>query len=500
MSASALHSLFQRPSLPLTSIEFVSLEFALFFLLFLPLYWTFARFPKIQNMLLLAAGIGWLTLLNPLFAAAALLHAGVVILVTARIDAAQEHAPDDPQAGRGWLIFGIVFAVGHLALFKYFDFLRGLLPAALQDGAAHILLPLGISYYTFQSITYLVAVYRCRIFSWPWYEVPLYLCFFPTLSSGPIWRADGMRALAQEFPGADVQLREERRPVRPAFAVTLALVGVIKVWWLAGALDDGFVRPVFAELEGRDSFSVLMAVYGYTAQLYLNFSGHADLAIGIAMLLGFRLPPNFAAPFLAHNLREFWRRWHISLSTWIRDYIYIPLGGSYCSFTRTQVNVLIAMTLSGMWHGAGWTFLVWGLLHGLGLVLLNAGDEMLGVRDRLADTALGRAFGIFCTFNFVAFAFILFRSANLTEALHVAQAVFLPTQALTLPPTAAILVCVLLLPALFARPLWRALFEGCVRGLERLPVEIWCLPLAALAVFLLIVAPSGVPGFLYANF
>ena len=158
------------------------------------------------------------------------------------------------------------------------------------------------------------------------------------------------------------------------------------------------------------------------------------------------------------------------------------------------------MTLSGMWHGAGWNFLIWGLLHGLVLVLLNAGDEWLGERDGLADTALGRALGIFCTFNFVAFAFVLFRSATLAEALQVVQAVFLPTQALAMPPTAALLVCVLMLPALFARPLWRALFENCARGLERLPVELWCLPLAALAVFLLIVAPSGVPGFLYANF
>ncbi len=499
-----MHDLFQNllpfKLLPIGSVEFVSLEFALFFLLFLPLYWTFGHAPKIQNRLLLFASLGWLFLLNPLFALVLTLYALLTAFTAFGIHATQEATPEDPEAGLGWLKAGLCFAVAHLLVYKYAGGCKSLLPLSLQSGISTMLIPLGLSYYTFQSITYLVAVYRRRIEPWPWYEVPMYLAFFPTVSAGPIWRADKTHSILGEHEGATAQLEadEERQPVRPALALSLALLGLIKIWWLAGTLNDGFVDPVFAEPDNHSSFSVLLAIYGYTVQLYLNFSGHADLAIGLAMLLGFRLPPNFAMPFGAHNLREFWNRWHISLSTWIRDYIYIPLGGNRCGFRRTQINVILAMTLSGLWHGSGWNFFVWGLLHGLALAALNTGDRLTGRRDTLAESRWGRALGLFCTFTFVAFAFVIFRSSTLAEAGAIFLGLFGHIAAL--PPLSALGTALLMVLTLLLWPLLNRAFDALVSLLERTPVYLWCLPLTLMLLFLLIAAPSGVPGFIYANF
>ena len=263
-------------------------------------------------------------------------------------------------------------------------------------------------------------------------------------------------------------------------------------------MDEGYVKPVFSDVSGYGAFSVLLAVYGYTVQLFLNFSGHADMAIGIAMLLGFSLPPNFAAPFLAHNLRDFWNRWHISLSTWIRDYIYIPLGGNRGGFLRTQFNLIVAMVLSGIWHGAGWCFFIWGLVHGFGLAVLNVGDKILGGRNIFARTFLGRIFGIFVTFHFVAFAFVIFRSESFSEVVSVFNAFSVSN--MYVPSLSDLIAFGIMLLCFLLYPLFIAVFNGFVSTLEKMPVEFWCVPLAAVVFFLLIVAPSGVPGFIYANF
>ena len=481
---------FPLTMLPISSIEFVSVEFALFFLLFLPVYWA-VRSARAQNALLLAASFGWLALLNVEFALALAGYALFVAFVARRIEA-------DREAARGWLALGVVGAVGHLALYKY----AHLLP---QAGSAQWLLPLGLSYYTFQSISYMHEVYTGRIRPWGWSEVPLFLGFFPTISSGPIWRAGQARSVLGTHAGADTQLparadAPRRTMQRPALALLLALLGVAKVWWLSGWVEEHLVAQVFVAPAAYDAPAVLLAVYAALMQLYLNFSGHADLAIAIAMLLGFSLPPNFATPFWAHNIRDFWGRWHISLSTWIRDYIYIPLGGSRHGFARTQLNLLAAMLLSGIWHGASWAFALWGLAHGLALVLLNMGDALAGGRDRLAALGLpGRALGRIFTLSFVAFSFLVFRCATLDELEAVFATLAAPDawgapSALTLADAAALAALWL------AQPLAAPLVQRGARVLEALPRPLWCLPLAAAVLLLFVMAPSGVPGFLYANF
>ena len=351
----------------------LSIEFALFFIAFLPLYWCMAKYPSVQNLLLLAAGMGWLYHISPVFAAIVVLYSSCVYLLSELLRSDRE------GTRRFWLGVGIAVSLTVLGFFKYFDFFRPLIAQyAGKGGAIDILMPLGLSYYTFQSLAYLVYCFRSpHAARFEWHELLLHLSFFPTVTSGPIIRAAAFKSADGEQAGALAQIRtrQPRSPVRPALAVSLILLGIAKKWWLAGMLAENWVSPVFENPAQFNGWGVLGGVYGYTFQLFLDFSGYSDLVIGMAMLLGFRLPKNFSAPLRAANIRAFWDKWHISLSTWIRDYIYIPLGGSKKGFLRTQLNLMTAMVLSGIWHGYGWNFLIWGALHGTALVLLNTGDR-----------------------------------------------------------------------------------------------------------------------------
>ncbi len=342
----------------------LSVEFALFFLAFLPIYWGLAKYPSVQNLLLLAAGMGWLYHIGPVFAAIIVLYSSCVYLLGELLRSDRENTR------RFWLGCGIAASLTVLGFFKYFDFFRPMIAQyAGKGGAIDILMPLGLSYYTFQSLAYLVYCFRApHAARFSWHELLLHLSFFPTVTSGPIIRAAAFKSADGEQAGALAQIRtrQPRSPVRPALAVSLILLGIAKKWWLAGMLAENWVSPVFENPAQFDGWGVLAGVYGYTFQLFLDFSGYSDLVIGMAMLLGFRLPKNFSAPLRALNIRAFWDKWHISLSTWIRDYIYIPLGGSKKGFLRTQLNLMAAMVLSGIWHGYGWNFLIWGALHGTG--------------------------------------------------------------------------------------------------------------------------------------
>lgn len=286
-------------------MPFLSIEFAVFFLLFFPLYWLFGASPRVQNWLLLLASMGWLYYLNPLFAAA-VAGAGLLNVVVAQ----QIVHSIDARHAKTWLIIGISLAVLNLAVFKYYDFFRAQLPHDRQSAWPDLLLPLGISYYTFQSIAYLSALYRYKPVKLAWYELLLHLSFFATITSGPIFRAERMKTIDGEHEGAAAQIQNPnpRQIIRPALAITLILLGIIKKWCFAGTIGDGWVDPVFNNPLQYDTFTLLTAIYGYTAQLFFDFSGYTDLAIGLAMLLGFQLPPNFRMPLIAHNIRDFWNR------------------------------------------------------------------------------------------------------------------------------------------------------------------------------------------------
>lgn len=479
-------------------MPFLSIEFGLFFLLFFPVYWLLADFPKGQNALLITTGLGWLYYLSPLFCAAVIIFSLAIsafgyLITSTNI---QHHR-------KIWLIIGIMTGLLNLAFFKYFDFFRSAIQQTfhITNWAFDIVMPMGISYYTFQSIAYLVSLYRNEKVKLRWRDVLLHFSFFPTVTSGPIIRANSFKSINGIEQGLSEQLRTTtpRKIIKPALAICLILLGIIKKWWWAGALADNLVNPIFENPMQYDTFHILLAMYGYTAQLFFDFSGYSDLVIGMAMLFGFQLPLNFMMPLRAFNLRDFWDRWHITLSTWIRDYIYIPLGGSRKGFWRTQINLLIAMFLSGIWHGAGWNFALWGGLHGLGLVFLNIRDKLFGKPDPRKDFTFTRVMGIVITLTFVSAAFMVFRAANLNDVNLLLTALWHnPTT--ELPEPLMLLIAILLAFALICYPWLKKSFDGAVHLLEAMTMWLWAIPILLVLIIVMVTAPAGIPSFIYANF
>lgn len=500
-----------------TMFSFLSIEFSLSFILFFCIYWAFRSRPQIQNVLLLIAS--YLTI----FLMAGGLAVSILFIFSFLIYLLSIGMQRHPLHKKKILILGVVLTLGQLSVFKYYDFFKpivaeflaklGLDPSGL---AANLILPLGISYYSFQAISYLVSRYRneidCPRFNFT--QLLMHLSFFATITAGPIARAQNAKGLTDLYGqpcgmGIQIQKQQPRKILLPSLALMLLILALIKKWWIAGWLADQWVNPVFANPMQYHSLEVLAAIYGYTLQLFLDFSGYSEMVIAFGLLLGFRLPVNFKAPLLAHNIRDFWDKWHISLSTWIRDYIYIPLGGSRGSFSRTQLNLVIAMVLSGVWHGSGWSFFLWGLLHGLALVLLNISDKIyqhtFKVDAKQARDAFARSSGIakvasvFFTITFVSFCFVFFRAKTFEEALNVFKALF--NNYINIQWTSNPLYLLTLLTLAWV------IYPFAYRGLNRviayqdnLPKYALFIPLLVIFITLIICAPSGIPGFIYANF
>ena len=317
--------------------------------------------------------------------------------------------------------------IGLLAYFKYF----GLLISTINDfftthiDPINVLLPAGISFFTFRSISYIVDIYRghsdaCRN---P-LDYLFYLTFFPPLLAGPVVRAKDMLPQIKANPVATREMTSE--------GIYLIILGIIKKMVIADFISGNFVDRVFDNPALYSGFENLMASLGFTIQLYCDFSGYSDMAIGIALLLGYRFKENFNAPFKAANPTEFWHRWHISLSTWLRDYVYIPLGGNRCSKARSYFNQFATMVIGGFWHGASWMYVIWGAAHGVLLVihkmtrgLLPAGTvtetvvtesgqmEMVSVPSRMAPVY--RVVNMIVTFLLVSAIFMLFRARSMED-------------------------------------------------------------------------------------
>ncbi len=276
-----------------------------------------------------------------------------------------------------------------------------------------IILPVGISFYTFQSISYVVDVYKRRLQpSASWLEYVFYLSFFPQLVAGPIVRADYF------LP----QLRRNEKASRFQVwsGLWLIILGIVKKAVVADYIAQ-YNDLIFDNPAGYGGVESLMAVIGYTIQIYCDFSGYSDMAIGIASIMGFHLGDNFRLPYQSKNITEFWRRWHISLSSWLRDYIYIPLGGNRRGKFRTYLNNLITMLLGGLWHGAAWKFVFWGGAHGVGLMLHKACRPWL---SRLPDNFVVRALSWLVTIVFVALLWVFFRAQSFSDAIVVLSNVF----------------------------------------------------------------------------
>ena len=312
---------------------------------------------------------------------------------------------------RKWLlVLSCVINLGVLAYFKYTGFLTENFNALFSGDLSFdtIFLPIGISFYTFQTMSYTIDIYRRELEParnvW---DFMFFVSFFPQLVAGPIVRAKDF------IPQIYEKLYLTKKEL--SYAFYLIIGGLIKKAVISDYISVNFVDRVFNFPDNYTAFENLLAVYGYTLQIYCDFSGYSDIAIGLALLLGFQLPPNFRTPYQSTSVTEFWRRWHISLSGWLRDYLYISMGGNRKGKLRTYFNLFMTMLLGGLWHGASWKFVLWGAMHGSVLAIEKA-FRIPKLTNK--NVALKLMAGIL-TFHFVAFCWIFFRASDFTNALNV---------------------------------------------------------------------------------
>ena len=272
-----------------------------------------------------------------------------------------------------------------------------------------IILPAGISFFTFRSISYIVDIYRGDIKpTRNFLNYTFFLTFFPPLLAGPVVRAKDLMGQIESHPVASRAMVSS--------GLFLIMAGLVKKVIVADYISGNFIDRVFDNPTMFSGFENLMAVYGFTLQLYCDFSGYSDMAIGIALLLGYRFKANFDAPFKSQNPSEWWRRWHISLSTWLRDYLYIPMGGSRCSKPRTHVNLFNTMLLGGLWHGASWMYIIWGAWNGLLLIVHKTLRSIFPhVSEKKRNAWWRVTANVFLTFNLMAFGFMFFRARSMTH-------------------------------------------------------------------------------------
>lgn len=311
-------------------------------------------------------------------------------------------------------IWGIGFALLALAYFKYTNFFLDSLGKlfGLPHTTVRLLLPLGISFYTFSAISYLADVHRGKQAPGNLLDVSLYLSFFPKLTSGPI----------QRWGDFSQQLNRPRKIGWSSFCpgVQIFAFGLFKKIVLADRLSV-FVNQVYGTPQVFSGMTVLLAVLAYSLQIYFDFSGYSDMAIGVARMLDVNLPRNFNLPYLSHNVTEFWKRWHITLSSWLQDYLYIPLGGSRKGKPRAYLNLVLTMVIGGLWHGASWNYVIWGLLNGLALVIHKLFSSRKGEKHDHFFTGI---LSILATFCFVSFSWIFFRAETLSDAMTVIRLIF----------------------------------------------------------------------------
>ena len=404
-------------------MSFPTIEFAAFFLIVFLLSWALMPHPSAWRRFILAASYffyGWVDWRWVLL----LVASSVVNTFAAQVIA---RSPSRSNRRRA-LIAAVAFDLGLLAVFKYLGFFVSEMDGALDSiglgsplPLVQIVLPIGISFFTFQAISYVVDVYRGETPAALLVDVAILQAFFPHLVAGPIVRANEL------LP----QLRTPRDPrtVLAGPAIFLIAGGLLKKTVIADELARRVVDPVYSDPSAHSAAELTLAFYGFAAQIYCDFSGYTDMAIGLALLLGYQLPQNFNRPYMALSLQDFWRRWHMTLSRWLRDYLYIPLGGNRGGRRRTYRNVMLTMLLGGLWHGAAWTFVLWGGIHGAALSVER------WARERFGGFRLPAWAAWLVTFHVVCVAWVFFRAPDLGTAFDVVAGLGLsgPAPLVTLP-------------------------------------------------------------------
>lgn len=386
-------------------MNFASLQFGGFFVLLFIAYWLLRR-SEHQNTLLLLASYYFYGSWDPRFLLLIWLVTGASYLAGSRIAASA-----DPLERKRWLIGYATFAMALLGVFKYLDFFIGSAQSALSalgfnSDPMHlrILLPAAISFFTFESLSYVIEIYQRHLPGTTRFKhYALFIAYFPKLVAGPIERPAVLVPQIQK-----PRTMTEEGLTRGLFLIMLGLFKKIVV-------ADGLaptVASVFDSPGAPGGLDIVLGSYAFALQIYCDFSGYTDIARGISKMLGIELSLNFRFPYFSSNPSEFWRRWHISLSTWLRDYLYIPLGGNRRGTWRTSINQMVTMLLGGLWHGAAWNYVLWGGYQGLLLVV----HQLFGARGKVfTSSPIGKVLGTVVFFQFVCYGWLLFRARSFEQ-------------------------------------------------------------------------------------
>jgi alginate O-acetyltransferase complex protein AlgI len=466
----------------------------LFLIIIFFVYWLVAHKAKWRVAFLIAA--------NLVFYAITGRGALFFLLALSLIDflnARQISKATNQRRRKFFLALTLLSDIGALCCFKYANFFIdsatdafAILGFSIKPAHLNLIAPIGISFFAFQSIAYVLDVYRKDLEAVEsYFDYLAFITFFPTLVAGPILR--GKQLLPQ------LRARLSFDATTGGQALFLIAIGLIKKIAVADYLGANFVDRVFDFPERFSALENLVAIYGYALQIYADFSGYSDIAIGSALLLGFTLPMNFNAPYLSKDLPEFWRRWHISLSTWLRDYVFYGFTARRVRSTGVlYCGLVVTMLVGGLWHGPTWNFVIWGALHGLGLVLVRVFAN-LRKRFKIAatETPLRRASRIFVTFHFVCLAWVFFRAESFSQAFSaLRQLATLTTDTSNLALPIALLIVIGLAATATPERAMNALRNVFIR----LPAMAQASLLFALAVGLYMVASTDVVPFVYSRF
>ncbi len=471
---------------------FPTIEYALFFLIVAAAAWALHARLFAHKLVLLVASLVFYGFWDLRFVPL-LLGISLLSFLVARLIQREERRPVLCKIA---LISGVTISLGALAFFKYLAFLSGLVAEVLHlvgitwlPKLSGVALPMGISFFVFHAISLMVDAYldkipvRIRLV-----DSLLYVSFFPQLVAGPILRASSF------LP--ELQRARDPRSIDVSRALTLIASGLFKKVLIASSLASSLVDPVFEVPAGRSGLEVLLALYGYSAQIYCDFSGYTDLALGSALLLGYELPPNVDAPYSAGNPSDFWRRWHMSLSSWLRDYVFFPLSFSRFGEGRWRSNVMITMLLAGLWHGPAFHFVLWGALHGAAQIL----HRSFSVTRAAARLARHPAWGVVATvltFHFVTFCAVFFRAPSVGRSLEVFRALLAPW--VLGPWLKASLVAGILL-AVVGPGLGRGLRASLRQWTARLPIPVQGALFGLAVVAIDALGPRGIAPFIYFRF
>lgn len=400
---------------------FNSLDFLIFFLSVVFIYYISPH--KSRWVVLLISSIIFYMAYNPIFILLILFCIFINWIYAIKI---YRYAKKSKKNSKKYLIIAILINFSVLFIFKYLNFINttivsfiNLFGFKLQVPSINIFLPLGISFYTFQGVSYIIDVYRNKYKpEASFLKFALFKVFFPPLIAGPIERADNL--MPQLFSKKEFNMKYI------SLGMKYILLGFFKKIVIADRLSD-IVTVVYNNPKNFTGFSLILATLLFGVQIYCDFSGYTDIAIGCSKVLGINLTENFKKPYLSKSIKEFWRRWHISLSTWFRDYLYIPLGGNRVAKSRLYFNIFITFLVSGLWHGANWTFIIWGMLHGIYQII---GDITYKTRNgiltnlKLKNTLISNIGSTITTFLLVSFAWIFFRANTISDAFYISKHLF----------------------------------------------------------------------------